>query len=257
MPIGSYTHRLTRNPVKRALRLTFGTSDLHSHLRLRPMLDYVESLSTLRTLGRIRVLELGCGCGINLFELAERLPNLEGLGYDLNYDAIASATEVAARLFPGRVSFHHADACREDPVGEFDIVLLIDILEHVSDPKGLMRRVSKYVRVGGEVLVSVPTPRYPRVFGQEFHKAVGHLVEGYDLTTLNALAPKDLRLVQYRYSTGFFASAPCALFYRVLRRLPNSTLISLLRLCTLPFTAVDFLNGPRHSCSLFVAYQKV
>lgn len=257
MPIGSYTHQLTRNPVKRALRHAFGTLDLHSHFRLRPMLDYVENLSALRILGRIRVLELGCGCGINLFELAERFPNLYGHGYDLNHDASASATEVAARLFPERLSFHEADACREDPGGKVDIVLLIDFLEHVSDPKGLMRRVSEHVRVGGQVLVSVPTPRYPKVFGQEFHKAVGHLVEGYALGTLNALVPKDLILVHHRYSTGVLAAAPCALFYRVLRRLPNSIPVLLLRLCTLPFTAFDCLNGPNRSCSLFAAYQKV
>ncbi len=257
MPIGSYTYHLTCNPIKRVFRFTCGTLDLHSHLRLRPMLDYVTHLSTLRESGPIRVLELGCGCGINLFELAGRFPHLEGLGYDLNHDAIAAATTVAARLFPQRLNFHEADACCANPGGKFDIVLLIDFLEHVSDPKGLMQRVSEYIRVGGTVLVSVPTPRYPRVFGQEFHKAVGHLVDGYDLTTLNALAPTNLKLLQYRYNTGFVTWAPCALFYRVLRRLPNSPSGSLLRLCTLPFAAFDFLNGPHHSCSLFAAYQKV
>jgi hypothetical protein len=120
-----------------------------------------------------------------------------------------------------------------------------------------MQRMSRHVRVGGEVLVSVPTPRCARVFGKEFHRAVGHLVDGYDLSALNALAPSGLTVVQYRYSTGLFAWAPCALFYRLLRRLPNSTIVSLLRLSTLPFTAVDFLNGPHYSCSLFAPYQRV
>lgn len=258
MPIGSYTHRLTRNPLKRAMRLIFGTVDLHSHLRLRPMLNYMENLFTVDALSRIRVLELGCGCGINLFELAKRFPNLDGLGYDLNPGSIASASDAAARLFQGkRLSFHRADACREDLGGEFDVVLLIDFLEHISNPEDLLQHLSGHVRVGGKVLISVPTPRYPRVFGQEFHKAVGHLVQGYNLTGLNALAPKDLRLVHHRYSTGLVASAPCALFYRVLRRLPDSIPATLLRLGTLPFTALDFINGPGRSCSLFAAYQKV
>lgn len=256
MPIGSYTYQLTRNPLKRAFRRSFGTIDVHSHLRLRPLLDYVADLSTIRTPGRIRVLELGCGCGINLFELAERLPNLEGLGYDLDHDSILAAKEVSARLFPERLSFHEADACSEDPGGKFDIVLLIDFLEHIPDPKELMRRATEHLRVGGEVLVSVPMPRYPRVFGQEFHHAVGHLVEGYNLSTLSSLAPKNLALIHHRYSTGLFASALCAFFYRVLRRLPNSIPTTLLRLCALPFTGIDFINGPNHSCSLFAAYKK-
>jgi SAM-dependent methyltransferase len=257
MPIGSYTHRLTRSPIKRVLNLAFGMSDLHSHLRLRPMLDYVEGLSTLRTSGRTQALELGCGGGINLFELAQRFPSLHGLGYDLNRSAITSAREVAARLFPERLIFHEADACRQDLGSKVDIVLLIDFLEHVPDPKGLMRRVSGCVRVGGQVLISVPTTRYPQVFGREFHKAVGHLVDGYDLTTLNALVPKDLTLAHHRYSTGVLASALCALFYRVLRRLPDSVPVKLLRLCTVPAARVDFFNGPNHSCSLFAAYKKV
>ena len=64
MPIGSYTHQLTRNPIKRAMRLTFGTVDLHSHLRLRPLLNYMENLSNVHTLRRIRVLELGDRKGV-------------------------------------------------------------------------------------------------------------------------------------------------------------------------------------------------
>jgi len=257
MPIGSYAHQLVRNPLKRALRRVFGTLDFHSHIRLRPMLDFVETFSALPTQAPICVLELGCGSGINLFELAERFPNLAGHGYDLNAAAIASATQDAARLFPGRLRFRQADACREIPDGEFDIVLLIDVLEHVPNPRDILRRVSLSVRPGGTVLVSVPTPRYPQVFGYQFHKSIGHLVDGYDLSMLNALIPKDLTLVQHRYTTGIFASAFCALYYRVLPRVTNLTLASLLRLCTLPFTSFDFFNGRRHSCSLFAAYQKL
>ena len=161
MPIGSFTYEPTANPLKRIFRKVFGTPDLHSHFRLRPMLKYFESHSPCPA-SEMRILELGCGCGLNLFELARRFPRLRGVGCDLNSRAIAYARSTASRLFPDRLRFSEVDICRHDMEGEFDVVLLIDVLEHVTNPEELLLRASGLLKPGGEVLVSVPTPRIPK-----------------------------------------------------------------------------------------------
>lgn len=256
MPIGSYMWKTTGRPAKRAFRRFFGTLDLHSHTRLRPVFKYLETTSAIRMHSNARVLERGCGAGTNLLELAQRFPTLTGTGYDLNDESVALATDVANRLFPTRLNFVAADARGELPRGEFDLVLLIDFLEHVAKPEAIMRVVSGLLCKGGEVLVSVPTPRFPRIFGQRFHKLVGHLVAGYDLSGLNALIPNELELVAYRYNTGLVASAPCALYYRIGRTLPQTALVKLFLASLHCLRAFDCLNGPGRSCSLFAAYRK-
>jgi len=252
MPIGSYAAKLTRNPVKRAFARIAGTLDLHSHFRLRPVLEQVGRLNAGRAL---RVLELGCGTGINLFELAERYPNLTGVGYDLNRDSITIASQTARRLFPGRLTFATTDICKADIPGGFDLVLLADVLEHVPNPAEVMRKAAAAVREGGHVLVSVPTPLFPRVFGARFHEAVGHLVPGYDLEALRALAGQDLALEAHRYSTGPLAYLPCGLFYRFCRS--GSVAAKLFGAALHVFRALDRLNGPGRSCSLFASWHKL
>ena len=252
MPIGSYAAKLARNPVKRAFARIAGTLDLHSHFRLRPVLEHVGRLNAG---GALRALELGCGTGINLFELAERYPNLTGVGYDLNRDSITIASQTARRLFPGRLTFATTDICKADIPGGFDLVLLADVLEHVPNPAEVMRKAAAAVREGGHILVSVPTPLFPRIFGAGFHEAVGHLLPGYDLETLSALAPKELVIERHSYSTGPLAYLPCGLFYRFCRSgsLPAKLLGASLHL----FRRLDHFNGPRRSCSLFASWRKL
>jgi SAM-dependent methyltransferase len=42
------------------------------------------------------------------------------------------------------------------PDAAFDTVLLTDVLEHMAEPKGLMREVARVLAAGGKVLVGVP-----------------------------------------------------------------------------------------------------
>ncbi len=40
--------------------------------------------------------------------------------------------------------------------GEFDYILLADVLEHLKDPGGLLRRVVPCLNDGGEIIISIP-----------------------------------------------------------------------------------------------------
>jgi 2-polyprenyl-3-methyl-5-hydroxy-6-metoxy-1,4-benzoquinol methylase len=247
---------LSDSRLKRLVTRLVGTLDLHGHYRIRALLDWVEQREGVWGFPPMRVLEVGCGWGVNLFELAERFPRMSGLGCDLNTDAIHAATAIAERLFPGRLTFRISDATAVDVGEPVDAVLLIDVLEHLPNPRALLEQVVRGLREGGEVLVSVPTPRYPLVFGRRFHESIGHLVDGYTLDTLNALMPDNLRLVHFNYNTGLFASALCALYYRWLLKVRLRKIGPALRLIPLLFQRWDPLNGPARSSSLFAVYRK-
>jgi SAM-dependent methyltransferase len=181
---------------------------------------------------------------------------MKGVGCDLDSDTILAATAAAERLFPGRLTFRVSDAMTFEVGKPVDAVLLVDVLEHLPDPRSLLERVARWLRLGGEALVSVPTPRYPRVFGHRFHEQIGHLVDGYTLQMLNALMPDSLDLVHFSYNTGLLASALCALYYRWLLKVRMRKVGVALRLIPLLFRRWDPLNGPTRSCSLFAVYRK-
>jgi SAM-dependent methyltransferase len=101
----------------------------------------------------LRVLELGCGYrATQLLALRDRLR--EGVGVDFKI-----APEL--RGVPG-MEFHEGTAeetLPRLPDGSFDAVLLISVLEHLTDPLGALVAAHRLLRPGGRLLVNVPTWR--------------------------------------------------------------------------------------------------
>jgi SAM-dependent methyltransferase len=100
-----------------------------------------------------RVLELGCGLGGRSVWLA-RNGAKEVVGIDINAAEIEEATRIRDEIYPHtkNLQFYHS---MEDDVltslGVFDIVLLLDSLEHVVSPLKVLRLARKYVKQGGSL----------------------------------------------------------------------------------------------------------
>jgi SAM-dependent methyltransferase len=93
--------------------------------------------------------EIGCGSGELLVHLSDSL----GLGVELHgYDVAIDAYEIARPKSRRNLVFHHADAV-EDSGADFDLVLVVDVLEHVEDYIGFARRVAK---LGTDKIFHVP-----------------------------------------------------------------------------------------------------
>lgn len=98
-----------------------------------------------------RVLDIGCASGGLLALLRSRAGHLAGL--ELSAAAAHAAAQVADHVVQGAL---------EDPelpfeADSFDLVVLADVLEHLTDPAAGLARAASWCRPdGGAVLVSVP-----------------------------------------------------------------------------------------------------
>jgi SAM-dependent methyltransferase len=93
--------------------------------------------------------EIGCGSGELLVHLSESL----GIGVELHgYDVAIDAYEIARPKSRRNLVFHHGDGI-EDSAADFDLVLVIDVLEHVDDYLGFARRVAK---LGSDKIFHIP-----------------------------------------------------------------------------------------------------
>jgi cyclopropane fatty-acyl-phospholipid synthase-like methyltransferase len=82
------------------------------------------------------VCEVGCGAGEILSQLHTRLPpDVTFHGYDISPQAIA----LAQQRQRDRLSFHLADLLTEP--ADFDLVLAMDVLEHVPDYLGFLGKL--------------------------------------------------------------------------------------------------------------------
>lgn len=104
-----------------------------------------------------RVLEIGCGSGATLGWLRQNHQAVRTVGIE-----IAETAAVQARVFADEV--HCLDFERHDLPGDeqtFDLVLCLDVLEHMVNPWAVVDRLAtRYLATGGTLIVSLPNVRH-------------------------------------------------------------------------------------------------
>jgi SAM-dependent methyltransferase len=191
----------------RLYRRLFGAEDMHSHYRwnaVRDLIDY-DAGSTV---------EVGGGDGRMSFEVADHGHTGTLVMTEFDPASVAEAHAIAAAGNYDNVVISQDDVRSLSAGGGFDQALAIDVLEHIDDDELAMRQIAEALRPGGRLVVSVPTPRYPTVFGRRFHEHLGHVRDGYYLEDLQPkLEAAGLRVEQHRYYTGTWVSRACRVFY--------------------------------------------
>ena len=207
-PFGAANKSLIdRRPLFHLYRRIFGAEDMHSHYRwnaIRDLIDY----------NAAKTLEVGGGDGRMSFEIVDHGHAGELLISEYDAASLAEAEAIKAAGGYDNVRISQDDVCELRTEHGFDQALAIDVLEHIDDDQLAIKQIAEAIRPGGRLVVSVPTPRYPKVFGREFHEHLGHVREGY---YLEDIAPKlsaaGLVVEEHRYYTGRWVARACRLFY--------------------------------------------
>lgn len=96
-------------------------------------------------------MEVGPGGGYTLRWLRSIYPNVATVGVEVNRELKEELEENADIAIIGNI-----DDCASD-LGQFDLVLLLDVLEHVPDPTRTLQAITRSLLMdGGRVIVSVP-----------------------------------------------------------------------------------------------------
>jgi ubiquinone/menaquinone biosynthesis C-methylase UbiE len=102
----------------------------------------------------LRCVDLGCGGGSVTLELARLVaPNGEVIGVDLDEVKLGLATQAAAARGLSNVRFEAADVDAWDEPDAYDVVFSRFLLQHLSQPLDLVRRMWAAVRAGGVLIV--------------------------------------------------------------------------------------------------------
>ena len=117
-----------------------------------------------------RVLEIGCGEGINLINMALGAPEAEFVGVDLAERPIALARDAARRCGCANVRFDARDLVEVDAsFGRFDTIIAHGVYSWVPAPvrEGLMRVAGERLSADGLALIS-----YNALPGSRFRQAI-------------------------------------------------------------------------------------
>ncbi len=96
-----------------------------------------------------RILEIGCGTGHNLAMLG-RFGTVDALEMD------GAARAVASKRLGRRVEDARLPELPGVPERHYELVALLDVLEHVEDDRAALRSIARRLKPGGRILLTVP-----------------------------------------------------------------------------------------------------
>jgi 2-polyprenyl-3-methyl-5-hydroxy-6-metoxy-1,4-benzoquinol methylase len=101
----------------------------------------------------IDVLDVGCGSGRALNEMAVSFPASRFTGYDVSAEAVTTARAEARERRLGNVLFELRDVADLRHEAAFDLITAFDAIHHQTRPEHVLRAVARALRANGTFLM--------------------------------------------------------------------------------------------------------
>jgi SAM-dependent methyltransferase len=96
-----------------------------------------------------RILEVGCGTGHN-FQMLRDFGRLDAIEVD------GEARAIASRRLGHAVMDAPLPQLAGVPTGSYDLIAMLDVLEHIDDDRAALRALAERLRPDGRLLITVP-----------------------------------------------------------------------------------------------------
>ena len=114
----------------------------------RPLeLEHIRRVISLPRTPKPRLLDVGCATGSFLRRAGELF---EAEGVELNADMAAIARNNGLRVTTGRID-------DVPPESRFDVITMLQLIEHITDPAAHLARAAALLRPGGIIYINTPT----------------------------------------------------------------------------------------------------
>ena len=154
-------------------------------VRERILLARIRQLAGTRA-GSLRILDIGCGAGL-FFDALSALGHVDGIESDAA--AVSQSGRWRDRIHLGSLESYNA-------VAPFDIILILDVVEHIEAPLSFLRRVPELLAPSGHVIVTVPAFEWLWTS----HDDLNHHVRRYTTSELQRLVDgAGLQTLETRY----------------------------------------------------------
>ncbi len=203
------------DPVKRRLGVVFnrtpflrkcfyGLLDLlllrawHIQRELRKWSDGKQD----RALG---IYDAGAGFGQYTYWLSSRLPKANITAIDVKDEQVADCNAFFQRIGRPQVKFEVGDVTKYTKPDSFELVVCVDVMEHILEDEAALRCYSTSLKAGGMLIISTPSDQG----GSDVHEEgegsfiEEHVRDGYNIDDIRAKCLRNgFSKVEARYSYG-------------------------------------------------------
>lgn len=153
-----------------------------------------------------KILDAGCGYGQYDYFMSGRLKNAQILGVDVKQEQIDDCNQFFAQIGRGdRVKFRCADLTEFQEPDGYDLILSVDVMEHIEDDARVFGNFARSIKKGGVLLISTPSDKGGSdVHGDNEHSFIDeHVRDGYNIDDIrHKLTAAGFGSVEARYSYG-------------------------------------------------------
>lgn len=137
-----------------------------------------------------KILEIGCGNGLVMKQFEDK----KGVvidGCDLNRAAFQDLCDVSGKVF-----LYDIYELNVELTGKYDIVILLDVLEHIENDTDFLITATKYIKDDGLIIVSVPAIQQ---LYSVYDKLIGHKRRYSKKEIRKLFSDADIMLIDCKY----------------------------------------------------------
>ncbi|MDD3877798.1 MAG: class I SAM-dependent methyltransferase [Bacteroidales bacterium] len=206
------------DPIKKSLGKVFNQS-----IFLRKLLYYLLDLLLLRSWyikkilkkwakqqnGHRNILDAGSGFGQYTYFLQSLNKNWSITGVDVKQEQIDDCNNFFKKAGYSQVKFEYGDLTNYTPAQKFDLILCVDVMEHIEEDVSVFNNYGKILNEGGLLLISTPSD----LGGSDVHDEHDssfideHVRDGYNVEDIKTkIFNAGFKKVEPVYSYGRFGS---------------------------------------------------
>lgn len=142
----------------------------------------------------LRILDLGCGNGCLCGVLADMGHEVTGVDGSETGIAIAKKNHPRARFI--NADIYDLEAGNALEKNYFDVVVSVEVIEHLSHPRELMKAAKKFLKHGGSFILSTPYHGYLKNLAIALlNRFDGHIGVTWDVGHVKFFSPASLKVM--------------------------------------------------------------
>jgi len=152
------------------------------------------------------IADAGSGFGQYVFYLSKKFPSSRISGLDIKQEQVDDCNGFFSRIgLSERVVFEYADLTTLEASDSYDLILSVDVMEHIEDDRTVFQRFYRALRPAGVLLISTPSDQGGSDVHHDHEESFidEHVRDGYGVKDIDEkLREAGFSDIDIRYSYG-------------------------------------------------------